>query len=67
MVQRVEKSKKDEVEAKAQAACDGVKLAEQQKTGGEEHEGQKPPLSEAETKELMEQGGVDPQMLSTEL
>ena len=52
--------------AKAHAAHDAAKMAEQQqKTGQEEGEGQKSPSPEPEID--TEQGGVDPQTTSTQL
>lgn len=69
MAQLAEKRRKEEVEDKAQEVCDVVKLAEQQKTGGEERGGQKSPSLETELEidEPIEQGGVDLQTMSTQL
>ena len=67
MTQLDEKCRKEEAKAKAQAACDAMELAKQQKTGGEERKGQKPPSpgAEAQTEEPKEKGGADQQMAST--
>jgi len=69
MTQLAEKHRNEEVEAKAQAARDTGKLVEQQNTGREESEGQKSPSpgTEAETTDLIEQGGADSQKTSTQL
>ena len=67
MVQLAEKCIKEEAEAKAQVARNAMKLAEQQKIGGQEHEGQKSPSPRIEAKTKIEQGGMDPQTTSTQL
>lgn len=64
MEQLVEKCRKEEAVAKAQAVCDAAMLDEEkQKTAKEEREGQKAasPKPETDTK----QGGMDSQTRST--
>lgn len=65
MVQLAEKHRKEEATNKAQAVRNAAKLAEQQKRGEEESEGQKSPLPEPETD--TEKGGTDLQTTSTQL
>ena len=67
MAQLAEKGIKEEVEAKAQAVRNTVKLAKQQKIGGEAREGQKSPSLETEVETQIENGGADPQTKSTQL
>lgn len=67
MATLAKKCRKEEAEAKAQAACNSKKLADQKKTRGEENEEQKSPSLGTEVEAEIEQGGVDPQMVSTQL